>query len=79
MMNGNYNKRGFMNPKDTKSEGSYWDHRFDDQAKVITESSKIPWLGGRPERDTIIDKEDICNLKIALGQYPDVKDFVKHT
>lgn len=35
----------------------------------------IPFLEGRPERDTIINKEDILNLKIALNTAKSLQDF----
>jgi hypothetical protein len=38
--------------------------------------SKIPFLGGRPERETIIDENDIINLKIALETSKNFKEFL---
>jgi len=36
---------------------------------------RIPFLQGRPERDLSIDKDDILNLRIALGLHEDVLDL----
>ncbi len=41
---------------------------------LLTEE-KIPFLQGRPEREASIDKDDILNLRIALGLYEDVLDL----
>jgi hypothetical protein len=52
--------------------------RFAQQAeKVILDTNKIPFLGGRPQRDTIISEDDICNLKIALETAPSFSAFLK--
>jgi hypothetical protein len=37
----------------------------------------IPFLGGRPKRTTVINKEDIINLKIALNVSKNVEEFLK--
>jgi hypothetical protein len=34
----------------------------------------IPFLSGRPHRDTKIDVDDVFNLRIALGLHHDVLD-----
>jgi hypothetical protein len=36
---------------------------------------RIPFLKGRPERDTSIDSDDLFNLRIALGLHQDVLDL----
>ena len=36
---------------------------------------RIPFLGGRPERDTIIGSDDIMNLQIALETCKTFKEF----
>jgi len=38
----------------------------------------IPFLGGRPERNIIINKDDVTNLEIALNTNSDVNTFVSH-
>ena len=35
--------------------------------KVLSKNY-IPFLEGRPERDTVISSDDVLNLKIALNQ-----------
>jgi hypothetical protein len=35
----------------------------------------IPFLAGRPQRDTAIDNDDLFNLRIALGLHHDVGDL----
>lgn len=35
--------------------------------RKLKESKVIPFLGGRPERNTIIDRDAIADLKIALN------------
>ena len=37
--------------------------------------ARIPFLGGRPERDTVIGSDDICNLNIALATCTTFKEF----
>lgn len=37
----------------------------------------IPFLGGRPERENSIMKEEIINLKIDLWSCKTVNDFLK--
>jgi hypothetical protein len=36
---------------------------------------RIPFLKGRPERETYIDSDDLFNLRIALGLHQDVLDL----
>jgi len=35
----------------------------------------IPFLGGRPERDTVICSDDIVNIKIACGACKSLEEF----
>jgi hypothetical protein len=37
----------------------------------------IPFLGGRPKRQTVIGKEDILNLEIALYTSASVQEFLE--
>jgi hypothetical protein len=36
----------------------------------------IPFLGGRPKRDTVITGDDVANVAIALNTTASVKDFI---
>jgi len=38
---------------------------------------RIELLSGRPDRQTVIGSEDICNLLIALHKTEDVSDFLE--
>ncbi|MBD3261782.1 MAG: hypothetical protein GF334_08990 [Candidatus Altiarchaeales archaeon] len=44
--------------------------------RVLSKGS-IPFKGGRPERDVIINDDDICNLKIALGTAQSLNEFLE--
>ena len=37
----------------------------------------IPFLGGRPDRDTVISEEDITDLKINLNVTHSVEEFLQ--
>ena len=37
--------------------------------------NRIPFLEGRPERDAAIGKDDLLNLRIALGLHVDVSEL----
>jgi hypothetical protein len=37
----------------------------------------IPFLCGRPNRDLIINEDDICNLKIAFGITNTIDELIK--
>jgi hypothetical protein len=39
----------------------------------------IPFLGGRPERQTVIRPDDIVNLKIILNTTDSVEELIKKT
>ena len=43
----------------------------------VMKKDYIPFLGGRPERQTIIGKDDILNLAITLNTCATVDEFVK--
>jgi len=38
----------------------------------------IPFMGGRPERATVIRMDDIMNLKINLNTTESVEEFIKN-
>jgi hypothetical protein len=46
-----------------------------DSFPVIRESIRIPFLRGRPERDGVIDADDLANLRIALHTAESLDDF----
>ena len=43
--------------------------------KVLSEEY-IPFLEGRPKRETIIGNNDLTNLKIALNTFKSLEDFL---
>jgi hypothetical protein len=43
----------------------------------VMKKDYIPFLGGRPERQTIIGKDDILNLEITLNTCSSVDEFAK--
>jgi hypothetical protein len=43
----------------------------------VMKKDYIPFLGGRPQRQTIIGKDDIMNLEITLNTCLTVDEFVK--
>ena len=42
----------------------------------IMRSDYIPFLEGRPDRDTVIGKDDLSNLKITLNLYHTVDELI---
>jgi hypothetical protein len=42
----------------------------------VLKKDYIPFLGGRPKRETIISKEDIMNLAITLNTCASVEEFL---
>jgi hypothetical protein len=52
------------------------DHRII-RLEDILKPGYIPFLGGRPKRDTVIGKEDIENLLIALNTSESLEAFLK--
>lgn len=43
----------------------------------VMKKDYIPFLGGRPERQTIMGKDDILNLEITLNTCSSVDEFLK--
>jgi hypothetical protein len=43
----------------------------------VMKKDYIPFLGGRPERETIVGKDDIMNLEITLNTCSTVDEFLK--
>jgi hypothetical protein len=43
----------------------------------VMKKDYIPFLGGRPERQTIIGKDEIMNLEITLNTSPTVDEFLE--
>lgn len=60
-----------MNPLDLSVNDYNKKKNVIDKRKIrleeVTKDEYIPFLGGRPERDTIINQDDITNLIIALN------------
>lgn len=60
-----------MNPLDLSVNDYNKKKNVIDKRKIrleeVTKDEYIPFLGGRPERDTIITQDDITNLIIALN------------
>jgi len=46
---------------------------------IENRSVSIPFLAGRPKRDTVINLDDVTNLKIALALCTDLEDFLEVT
>jgi hypothetical protein len=43
----------------------------------VMKKGYIPFLGGRPQRETIIGKDEIMNLEITLNTCSTVDEFLK--
>jgi hypothetical protein len=43
----------------------------------MTRKGFIPFLGGRPKRETIINKDEIMNLAILINTTANVEEFLK--
>lgn len=43
---------------------------------AIKKKDYIPFLGGRPQRETIIQQDEITNLQISLGLCKHVGEFI---
>lgn len=54
---------------------SFWEHRNIAEAAKF-KKDYIPFLAGRPNRETIINNDDIMNLRITLETTKDVKEFI---
>jgi hypothetical protein len=53
-----------------RRQSNFWNERFDEQVKRLPK--KIPFLGGRPEREDVISDDDIMNLRITLETTNDI-------
>ena len=58
-----------------KKQSRVHDRRTVKLEKVLSENY-IPFLEGRPNRDTVISSDDVLNLKIALNQSSTFKEFL---
>jgi hypothetical protein len=62
-------------------EGAMEDRHVIDKRSIkledVMKKDYIPFLGGRPERQTIIGKDDILNLEITLNTCSTVDEFAK--
>lgn len=47
------------------------------QIKEVLKEGYIPFLGGRPERSTVISRDNILDLTIMLNITHSVEDFIK--
>jgi hypothetical protein len=45
--------------------------------RIMTADNKIPFLSGRPVRDTVIGQDDIINLRIALNSAKTLEQFLE--
>jgi len=43
----------------------------------IMKEGYIPFLSGRPDRNTVIGSDDVLNLRIALNTTGSVEEFLK--
>ncbi|MBD3240826.1 MAG: hypothetical protein GF331_09595 [Chitinivibrionales bacterium] len=43
----------------------------------ILKEGYIPFRAGRPARDTVIEKEDVLNLRIALHTAKSLEEFLR--
>jgi hypothetical protein len=67
-----------MHPNNSNPHYPSWDQRFHDQAIETIRArnaNRIPPFTGRPERDTVINPDDITNLQIALGTARTVEEL----
>jgi hypothetical protein len=56
------------------------DRKTSSQKKEYVQSSLkryIPFMEGRPRRETPIDRDDVVNLEIALNTCKTVSEFLK--
>ncbi len=56
----------------TRAKMAYHEH-----LKVLLQEQYIPFLGGRPVRDAVINGEDIMNLTIDLWTTSSVEKFLE--
>jgi hypothetical protein len=58
-----------------EKKNKIYDKRTVKLEKILSDGF-IPFLGGRPDRDTVIGKDDILNLVIALNETGSVNEFL---
>jgi hypothetical protein len=63
--------------RDENLNGKFVSDRRRVKLDHIMDPNYIPYLSGRPNRDQVINNDDINNLKIALGTTSNVLDFVQ--
>lgn len=51
----------------------------DPQLPLHYMTRRIPFMGGRPKRDTVINSDDIINLVIACNTCSSVDEFIMDT
>jgi len=44
----------------------------------ITQPDYIPFLGGRPKRQTVINHDDLLNMRILLNTASSFEEFIRH-
>jgi hypothetical protein len=59
----------------------FWQDKFDQQVKELARHKyfHIPLFDGRPDRDTVINQDDIINLKILLNSQITFKEFIERS
>ena len=58
--------------------GFFDEYKSLDERKAEQQTSPLfVSLTGRPDRDTIIDQDDLINLTIALNTTNDISEFIK--
>lgn len=55
----------------------YYREHLEQHKTYLKKINMIPFLGGRPERETDINNDDILNLKIALETSKDITELCK--
>lgn len=43
----------------------------------VAREDYIPFMGGKPDRNTVIDNEDLTNLVIALNTSKSLEEFIE--
>ena len=70
-----------VNKQMTLEQGDTMRSQINDKRVVkleeLNSENHIEWLGGRPQRDNDISKDDLLNLKIALSECKSLEDFLK--
>jgi hypothetical protein len=68
----------FILPKEESMKGQeHINDRRSTKLENVMAASYIPFMSGRPEREEIICKDDLLNLKILINRCADVKTFVE--